>query len=108
MTSALSSLVWAIELFELPKVMPITTRSAGSGPGLLPFSAIVSRYSSARVQVVEVVTGRRALNQERRRDGSRGFELEILLARLEEHPTLPQNFTWQARTRPSPQLAPIR
>ena len=53
MTSALSSLVWAIELLELPKVMPITTRSAGSGPGLLPFSAIVSLYSSARVQVVQ-------------------------------------------------------
>ena len=48
------------------------------------------------------------MENERCRDGSKGCELEILLARLEEHPTLPQNFTWQARTRPSPQLALIR
>jgi hypothetical protein len=35
MTSALSSTVYAMELLELPKVMPITTRSPGAGPGFL-------------------------------------------------------------------------
>lgn len=42
MTSALSSTVYAIELLELPNVMPITTRSPGSTTGWeFPLSAIL-------------------------------------------------------------------
>lgn len=42
MTSALSSTVYAMELLELPKVMPITVRSPGAGAALeAPVSLIV-------------------------------------------------------------------
>lgn len=44
MTSALSSTVTAIELYEFPKVMPMATRSLGATTGLeAPFSLMVTR-----------------------------------------------------------------
>lgn len=56
MTSALSSTVYAIELLELPKVMPIATRSAGTvlGP-VAPFSLIWTDLKGGRLGMYAVV-----------------------------------------------------
>lgn len=66
-TSALSSTVKAMELLELPKVIPMATRSPGSTPALTPLLSDIAKRVCVKFRKKKEKDEREAENREKRK-----------------------------------------